>query len=68
MRYGNAAATQESAQAPDPSWRQDAAVGHRLPNGYMTVHAAGQRCVYCDTALSGETPRTGGVYGDLPIL
>ena len=23
-------------------------VGHRLANGYMAVHAIGQRCRYCD--------------------
>jgi hypothetical protein len=49
---------QQHGSARVPVIEQDAIVGHRLPNGYMSVHFAGQQCAYCD-APPADAPRAG---------
>jgi hypothetical protein len=48
-------ARQDQARARAGSRRDEPIVGHRLANGYITVHAMGQPCRYCDKTAAGQS-------------
>ena len=47
----------DQARAEAVPGRDAPIVGHRLPGGYMVVHAPGQPCRYCDGEVAAGRRR-----------
>jgi hypothetical protein len=45
-----------AAAASTTDHRRGAIIGHRLPHGYMSIHAPGQPCGLCDGAPAIPLP------------